>query len=341
VEGVVLKKTTSNIAVQNDGINIQCNEATLSAGSLANFVNKNINISFIVGFIDAEGCFSIYMRKSSRYSQGWQVKPVFSIGLHIKDLLLLENIKAFLDVGIIYKKKTDSVHLQVENLDGINKLIKILGNNPFISQKSADFELFKKAVELINQGEHLTKEGLEKIVAIKASMNWGLSESILKAFPDVNSLIKLERPLIQTPSVIDSNWLAGFAEGESNFAIRVSSSVSHILGKSVSLRFSITQHKRDISLLNSIEKSLGCGQVKERSTHSCADYIVTNFRDINEKIIPFFEKFPLTGNKKLDYLDFCKVAELIKNKVHLTKEGLDEIIKIKDVTNKGRKYGIS
>jgi len=63
------------------------------------------------------------------------------------------------------------VHLQVENLDGINKLIKILGNNPFISQKSADFELFKKAVELINQGEHLTKEGLEKIVAIKASMN--------------------------------------------------------------------------------------------------------------------------------------------------------------------------
>lgn len=326
MEGVVLTKTTSNIAVQYDGISKQCNEELASSGT------KNINISFIVGFIDAEGSFLIYMRKSSRYSQGWQVKPVFSIGLHTKDLLLLENICAFLDVGRIYKKP-GSVHLQVENLEGINRLIKILGNNPFISQKRADFELFKKAVELINQGEHLTKEGLEKIVAIRASMNLGLSEGILKAFPDINSY---ERPSIQTPSVIDSNWLAGFAEGESNFAIRVSSSVSHILGKSVSLRFTITQHKRDISLLNSIEKSLGCGQVKERSAHPCADYIVTNFREINEVIIPFFEKFPLTGNKKLDYLDFCKAAELIKNKVHLTKEGLDEIIRIKDGMNKGR-----
>jgi len=64
VEGVVLTKTTSNIAVQYDGISKQCNEELASSGT------KNINISFIVGFIDAEGSFMIYMRKSSRYSQG-------------------------------------------------------------------------------------------------------------------------------------------------------------------------------------------------------------------------------------------------------------------------------
>ena len=228
------------------------------------------------------------------------------------------------------------MHLRVESLDGVNKLIKILGNNPFISQKRADFYLFKKAVEIINQGEHVTREGLEKIVAIRASMNLGLSEDLKKAFPGVSPY---ERPPKQLPSIPDYNWLTGFADGESNFAVRVSSSVTNKLGKSVSLRFIITQHKRDILLLNSIEKFLGCGQVKERPAHPCADFIVTSFSAVNEKIIPFFDKYPLIGAKYQDYLDFCKVADLIKNKVHLTSEGLNEIIKIKDGMNKGRNQG--
>jgi len=92
------------------------------------------------------------------------------MGLHLNDLFLLENISTFLGIGRIYKTK-DSVYLRVESLEGINQLIKILDNNPFISQKKADFYLFRKAVEIINNGEHVTKEGLDKIVAIKASMN--------------------------------------------------------------------------------------------------------------------------------------------------------------------------
>jgi hypothetical protein len=38
----------------------------------------------------------------------------------------------------------------------------------------------------------------------------------------------------------------------------------------------------------------------------------------------------------LDYLDWCKVAELMKNKAHLTWEGLSKIRKIKAGMNKGR-----
>jgi len=40
----------------------------------------------------------------------------------------------------------------------------------------------------------------------------------------------------------------------------------------------------------------------------------------------------------LDYLDFCRVAELMQNKVHLTQEGIDEIKKIKSRMNTGRKF---
>jgi hypothetical protein len=47
-----------------------------------------------------------------------------------------------------------------------------------ITQKWSDFELFKKAVDLVERKEHLTPEGLEKILSIKAVLNNGLSEDL-------------------------------------------------------------------------------------------------------------------------------------------------------------------
>ena len=62
------------------------------------------------------------------------------------------------------------------------------------------------------------------------------------------------------------------------------------------------------------------------------------FSDITEKIIPFYKKYPIVGVKVLDFNDFGKIAEMIKDKKHLTKEGLEEIKKIKSRMNTGRKF---
>jgi hypothetical protein len=43
------------------------------------------------------------------------------------------------------------------------------------------------------------------------------------------------------------------------------------------------------------------------------------------------------GAKALDFLDFCKAIDLINKKEHLTKEGLNKIIKIKSDMNSNRK----
>ena len=64
---------------------------------------------------------------------------------------------------------------------------------------------------------------------------------------------------------------------------------------------------------------------------------LTKFSDINNIIIPFFEKNPLLGIKKLDFLDWCKIAKIINDRSHLTLEGLDLIRKIKSGMNTGRK----
>jgi hypothetical protein len=58
-------------------------------------------------------------------------------------------------------------------------------------------------------------------------------------------------------------------------------------------------------------------------------FVCSNITEINNKIIPFFNKYPLMGLKLLSYKDWCKAAEIIKGKGHLTSIGLDMIIKIK------------
>ena len=59
-----------------------------------------------------------------------------------------------------------------------------------ITEGCSDFQLFKKAFHIIELKEHLTPEGLRKIVAIKASMNCGLSPELKLAFSDVVAVIR-------------------------------------------------------------------------------------------------------------------------------------------------------
>lgn len=58
------------------------------------------------------------------------------------------------------------------------KIIEHFDNYPLITQKQGDYLLFREAVKLMLRNEHLTLQGLEKILAIKASMNLGLSKKI-------------------------------------------------------------------------------------------------------------------------------------------------------------------
>ena len=56
-----------------------------------------------------------------------------------------------------------------------------------------------------------------------------------------------------------------------------------------------------------------------------------------KKLYHFFRKYhQILGVKFLDFNDWCIAAEIIKNKKHITKEGIDQILKIKSGMNKGR-----
>ena len=108
-------------------------------------------------------------------------------------------------------------------------------------------------------------------------------------------------------------------------------------GNRIKLGFQITQHLRDSILIKSLITLFKCGRV-EPSGESAVSYVVTKLSDITGTIVPFFENYPLVGNKAKDFEDWKNISKLMKSKAHLTKEGLEEILKIRSGMNSKRSF---
>jgi len=75
--------------------------------------------------------------------------------------------------------------LQVSSFKDMPAVLDFFDKYPLITQKLGDYILFKQAHEMIKNKEHLTLEGLSKLVGIKASLNNGLPAQLKEAYPDV------------------------------------------------------------------------------------------------------------------------------------------------------------
>jgi hypothetical protein len=73
-------------------------------------------------------------------------------------------------------------------------------------------------------------------------------------------------------------------------------------------------------------------------SNNTVSFAITKISELNEVIIPFFEKYSIQGLKSLDFADFKKVAIMIGSKEHLTIEGLNRILEIKLNMNKHREW---
>jgi len=164
------------------------------------------NLHFVTGFVDAEGSFHISITKTDS-NFGWKVTPQFSIKLHIRDFALLYNIQKIFGSGVgkITKGNGYAVFSVFSLKELTNIIIPHFINYPLITKKQADFLLFKSVIELMNKAEHLTKEGFNQILSLKASMNLGLPGSLKAAFPSVSPVI---RPEIKVPENINPYWMA-------------------------------------------------------------------------------------------------------------------------------------
>jgi hypothetical protein len=165
-------------------------------------------IGWIVGFVDGEGCFSIgiFMQQDREeqnrirrgYATGYQVFHEFSVTQGEKSKSALEELQNFFQVGKLYLNKRHDNHTENlwkyvvrKRIDLINVIIPFFMENKLRTSKNLDFLKFVKCLEIINQGEHLTRAGVIKIAEIAATMNRRKSR---------DSIIRILRDYMPNPS---------------------------------------------------------------------------------------------------------------------------------------------
>ena len=133
--------------------------------------------------------------------------------------------------------------------------------------------------------------------------------------------------------MLNPHYIVGFVDGEGCFSVSLNKNDDRM--PEVRLIFEIELREDDEPILHEIQKVLECGNIYRLEYERYVKWRphvklkVSNFSDISTKIIPFFQKYPLQAKKRLQFEQFCLVAELIKSKQHLKPEGIAQIQALK------------
>ena len=128
---------------------------------------------YLAGFTDGEGSFNVSFRKRGDYAIPWKVSLCFNVSQ--RDRVILTLFEQHLRCGTMRSRADGVWYYEVNNFTAIiENVIPFFDRFGFLSKKKQrDFAKFKQIAALIQAGCHLSKEGIDEILAIRRDMNDG------------------------------------------------------------------------------------------------------------------------------------------------------------------------
>ena len=128
--------------------------------------------------------------------------------------------------------------------------------------------------------------------------------------------------------VLEPNWIVGFVDGEgcSSVSVHRNSMMHRHGGRQLQPVFQIYQHQDHREVLEAVVPTFGCGRIRSKGPRSSVlTYSVESLRDLEVKVIPFFEQYPPIV-KRSDFASFAVVVRSMREKEHLTRSGFERLI---------------
>lgn len=128
---------------------------------------------YLAGFTDGEGSFNVSFRKRGDYAMPWKVSLCFNVSQ--RDKVVLTLFKRHLKCGTLRQRQDGVWYYEVNNFTAIvENVIPFFDRFGFLSgKKQRDFAKFKQLARLLKEGRHLTKDGINEILAVRLQMNDG------------------------------------------------------------------------------------------------------------------------------------------------------------------------
>jgi LAGLIDADG DNA endonuclease family protein len=148
--------------------------ANLGPGQYAGSRRATVDLpSYISGYVDGEGCFTVSISPRPKLSVGWEVRPSISVSQNGDRPEVLLDIQRHFGCGTLRPDRSDrTLKWEVRSLPLLlARVVPHFRRFPLRSGKRQDFELFADICERMARGDHLTVPGLREIVRRAARMN--------------------------------------------------------------------------------------------------------------------------------------------------------------------------
>ena len=138
-------------------------------------------------------------------------------------------------------------------------------------------------------------------------------------------------------NILNPWFVTGLIDAEGCFNISISKSLKKSkLGWVVQVRFIVELHLKDLALIRNLQSFFG-GIGTITTTAKVARFSIVGLNDIINFVLPHFDNFPLQSVKWIEFKLWRSCVIIMKNKGHLTLEGIKEIFALKSALN----YGLS
>ncbi len=136
-------------------------------------------------------------------------------------------------------------------------------------------------------------------------------------------------------------FLSGFVDGEGSFSVAIIRHPMQKFGWMINPCFQVYQHEKHRYILELCKHVFGTGSIYRKSgTHPVLNFSIDSRRSITERVIPFFERYPLIV-KEESFDKFKQIVRAMEKKEHLTLDGFKRLVDIAYSMNqqgKGRKH---
>lgn len=170
--------------------------------------------------------------------------------------------------------------------------------------------------------------------SLRCTLMGGESRYQVKILSKQLSIRNFSTLLAQQPK-LNPWFVTGLVDGEGSFGLTIykDNRIKGNLVWAVKPSFQISINSKDINLLLQLKEFFGCGINVNKNTRNEASFRVNSHQDLTNCIIPHFSNYPLLTQKSADFILFTRIVKLINNKMHLTEEGLLQIINIRASIN--------
>ena len=129
--------------------------------------------SYISGYFDGEGCFSVAFSPRTNLRVGWEVRPSVSVSQNRDRSEVLWEIQSYFGCGAIRPDRSDqTVKWEVRNCALLrSRVLPHFMQYPLRSSKQEDVELLIEVCNRMAGSDHLVPSGLIEIVQLAALMN--------------------------------------------------------------------------------------------------------------------------------------------------------------------------